>query len=303
MSENIPEPKEVGTLPGVSHSGRLEVHQLKWSGVEEINGSLTRLFQYVEKHAQDSIDWYGRKKSRKAWMSSWLRLLAIFWTTLGGLTPILGSIGWHELTILKTPVSLGNVGYLFLGFAAACLGLDKFFGFSSGWMRYITTMMALQRRLSEFRFEWAMMLAKMAEQKPTTDQVQLMIQRLKEFLITVDTDVDQETQAWVSEFKTNLSEVEKSAKAQADTNRPGAIDITLTNGMKTEDGFTVSIDGMEVKRVHGTQYQIGYVPPGPHKITVSGVIGGQPVDASSLVNVAPGAIAGVTLAFPEEVKS
>ncbi len=193
---------------------------------------------------------------------------------------------------------MGQLGYLFLGLAAACVGLDRFFGFSNGWMRYVTTKMMIERALSDFRFEWMMMVAKLGGQNPTTDQVQLTIQRVKEFASTINNHVDQETQAWVSEFKTSIAEIEKTAKEQTAATRPGAISVTVTNGMDTADGFTVTIDGMEVKTVRGTKYQIGYVPPGPHKIAVAGVIKGESLDASELVNVMPGEIANVTLALP-----
>ena len=68
--------------------------------------------------------------------------------------------------------------------------------------------------------------------------------------------------------------------------------------METDNGFMVSLDGMEVKKVNGTKYQIGYVPPGPHKIAIIGTIKGETLDASELVNVTPGEIANVTLALP-----
>lgn len=234
---------------------------------------------------------------------SFLTTLRYSFDHMGGLTPIISSLGLQTaITANGFPgLNAGQLGYLFLGLAASCVGVDKFFGFSSGWMRYITTMMALERALSSFRFEWAMLVAKLREKAPTPDQVQLMIQRIKEFLAAIDTEVDQETQSWVSEFKTNLAEIEKTAKTQAETLRPGAIDISVTNGMETEDGFTVAIDGMEVKRVRGTRYQIGYVSPGPHKIAVSGSIQGAQLDASELVNVTPGAVVSVTVALPVEV--
>jgi hypothetical protein len=266
----------------------LQVQNLKWSNATETQESIVKLYQYAEAFANDSIDWYGRKKRGKAWMSQSLRALAIIFTTAGGLMPIINALGQ----------TTGQLGYLFLGFAAACIGFDRFFGYSSGWMRYITTKMMMERMVSEFRMDWAMMVAKLGGKSPTTDQVQLMIQRIKEFLVGINTHVEQETQTWVLEFKTNLAEIEKTATTQRDSARPGAIDITVTNGMDTEDGFTVALDGMQVNRVHGTKYQIGYVPPGPHKIAVSGSIKGQPLDASELANVAPGEITNVTLALP-----
>src|ERR1043165_5024698 len=278
----------------------LKVQQLKWSSPEETQQSIVTLYQYAEAHANDSIDWYGRKKHNKAVMSRLLRGLAIVFTSLGGLTPIISALGWSTVQMPRVMLDLnvGQLGYLFLGLAAASIGFDRFFGFSSGWMRYITTKMTMERMISEFRMDWAMMVAKLGGKSPTTDQVQLMIQRIKEFLVGINTHVEQETQTWVSEFKTNLTEIEKTATTQRESARPGAIDITVTNGMDTEDGFTVALDGMEVKRIRGTKYQIGYVPPGPHKIAVTGTIKGESLDASELANVAPGEIAKVTLALP-----
>lgn len=277
----------------------LQVHRLKWKNDEEIQESIGQLYQYAEASAGSSIAWYGKQKRQKARMSRLLRGLAILFTIAGGLTPVVAALGLTQIPLPGArQVDAGHLGYLLLGLAAACIGFDKFFGFSSGWMRYLATKMTIERSLSEFRLDWAMMVAKLREKSPTTDQVQLMIQRVKEFLLTVNTQVEQETQAWVSEFKTNLAEIEKTAKAQGESTRPGAIDITLTNGMDTDDGFTVTLDGMEIKKIRGTKYQIGYVAPGPHKIAVTGVVKGELLDASELVNVAPGEIAKATLALP-----
>lgn len=278
----------------------LRVQDLTWNSDSEVQNSIVRIYQYAEATANDCIVWYGRKKRSKASMSRLLRGLAIFFTTIGGLTPIIRALRPYTTESMQSVGNLdfGQLGYLFLGLAAACIAFDRFFGFSSGWMRYLTTKMTLERMLSEFRMDWAMMVAKLGNKAPTTDQVQLMIQRLKEFLVAINTNVEQETQTWVSEFKTNLAEIEKNAASQRESARPGAIDITVTNGMEAQDGFTVTLDGMEVKTIHGTKYQIGYVPPGPHKIAVSGKIKGESLDASELANVLPGEVAKVTLALP-----
>jgi hypothetical protein len=279
---------------------RLEVQKLKWSSPEETQGSIALLFQFVEAHVLDAIAWYAKHKRHKALLSRSLRLWAILCTTLGGLAPILDSLFSQDITVEGAHLTLriGQLGYFFLALAAACIGLDRFFGFSSGWMRYITTMMSLDRALSEFRLDWALMIAKLGGRQPDADEVQQMIQRLKHFLAVVDTQVEEETQAWVAEFRLNLAEIEKSAKAQAEASRPGGIDLTVTNGKDAEDGFAVVLDGVEVTRVHGAKYQIGGLAPGPHKVAVAGKIRGAQVDASELVQVMPGTVANVTLAFP-----
>lgn len=283
---------------------RLEIENLKWNTPQETQNSIIKLYQYAEKNAQDSINWYGQRKGRVAWKSRILRFFAIILTSIGGLIPILGSTGLWDLFFSPNPsrpqisLIIGQFGYLFLGLAAACIGLDRFFGFSSAWMRYLSTKMIIERALSEFRIDWAMMVAKLAEKPPTPDQVQLMLQRIKDFVVGIDKYVEQETEEWITEFRTNLIEIEKSAKTLGEAARPGAIAVTVTNGMDTDNGFTVALDGVEVRTVNGTKYQIGYVPPGPHKIAISGEIKGEQLDASELVNVAAGAITNVTLALP-----
>jgi integrase len=147
----------------VVHSGRppgirqadvyvpdFNVQELTWGTAAEVQESIKRLYLYAEAVADESIDWYGRHKRKLAWKSRLLRLLAIILTAVGGLTPILSALGWAQ------NLNIGQLGYLFLGLAAACVGLDRFIGFSSGWIRYITTKMTLERALSDFRFEWAM---------------------------------------------------------------------------------------------------------------------------------------------------
>jgi hypothetical protein len=40
-----------------------------------------------------------------------------------------------------------------LALAAACIGFDRFFGISSGWMRSMTTAQALERRLEQLQYD------------------------------------------------------------------------------------------------------------------------------------------------------
>src|SRR5256885_5199909 len=72
---------------------KLRVHTLKWRTPDEIQVSISALYQYAEANANSSIAWYGKSKKRKARISRGLRFLAILLTTIGGLTPILGGLG------------------------------------------------------------------------------------------------------------------------------------------------------------------------------------------------------------------
>ena len=62
-----------------------------------------------------------------------------------------------------------------VGSAAALIGLDKTFGFSSGWARYVLTVTSIRKALEEFRMDWISLSAKI-DKTPTPDQIQALIQ-------------------------------------------------------------------------------------------------------------------------------
>src|SRR6478672_7392141 len=98
--------------------------------------SLRNIFCYVVEQAGESSRWYWRAKIWKARVSQAIRLLAWVLAAIGGLLPIIGALLPGE-----SGHNLGNGLWasLLLGIAAALLGLDKAFGYSSGWARYVLT--------------------------------------------------------------------------------------------------------------------------------------------------------------------
>src|SRR6185369_1540504 len=79
---------------------------------------------------------------------------SILLITAGGMVPLIKAT-WAPGTLASAGFDLGQLGYLLIGLGGAAIAFDRFFGFSSGWIRYITTEMAIQRTLHEFRIEWA----------------------------------------------------------------------------------------------------------------------------------------------------
>ena len=97
--------------------------------------SLKILYAFAYKTAKEAIDWYWGKKW-KGIIGRALRFLAIVLTAAGGMVPLLLSADIENLGIV---VVKPQYGYVLIAFAAAFVGLDKFFGFSSTWIRYVTT--------------------------------------------------------------------------------------------------------------------------------------------------------------------
>jgi len=108
-----------------------------------------------------------------------------------------------------------------LGIATGAIALDRFFGYSSGWMRYITTALALEKSLSEFRLEWTRHIARLRGGPPAEPQLDQLILTCERFSLAVRSQVEQETNAWVIEFQSNLSHLERELQCRADEARSG----------------------------------------------------------------------------------
>jgi len=180
-----------------------------------MEASLGALRRYVEDEAQKQINWYYAKKASKSAVSTALRFLAILLFVTGGLVPIIKAT-LPTAAVLKFPFDFGQAGYLLIGIAAGCLGLDRFFGYSTGWIRYITTAMAIEKSLEEYRMEWARNMAKLRGGPPNDQQLDQLIQTCEMFSLAIKSQVEQETKAWVAEFQSSLAQLEKDLQAKAE---------------------------------------------------------------------------------------
>jgi hypothetical protein len=130
-------------------------------------------------------------------------VVAILLVIAGGLQPVLDAAGPGR----GEPAW----GYVLLALAAACVGFDRFFGLSSGWMRNMTTAQALRRRLELLQYDWAVECAKAATRTVDGKQILTRVGLLRAFADDAAVLMQQETSEWVSEFQSNLGQLETSA--------------------------------------------------------------------------------------------
>jgi hypothetical protein len=196
---------------------------------------------------------------------------------------------------------------LFLGVAAALLGLDKGFGFSSGWARYVLTATSIRKSLEEFRLDWAALRAK-AGTSLTADTVAPLIDRAKQFRSDIEGLVLQETKDWVTEFQSTMAQMEKDVaaqlsalKAQVDkttkekeaASQPGAIQLTIMNPAKAAAGSLMvtllDSEGKSQKEaVTGASWAKINVAPGQYQLTVEATVSGAPFVDQKVITVEPG---------------
>jgi hypothetical protein len=170
---------------------------------QDPEAALALLYRHAEARAIDAVDWYLEdKRGKRAW-SRGLRVVTILLVIAGGLQPVLDAAGPGR----GEPAW----GYVLLALAAACIGFDRFFGLSSGWMRTMTTAQALRRRLELLQYDWAVECAKAATRTVDGKQVLTRVGLLRAFADDAAVLMQQETSEWVTEFQSNLGQLETTA--------------------------------------------------------------------------------------------
>jgi len=104
------------------------------------------LFRHAESWAIEVIEWYLRRKRSKARWSRILRALSIILLVAGGLIPLTDNA--------SSGLVVAEWGYVLIALAAGCVAYDRFFGLTSGWMRFMSTQLRLQSLLRRFQHSW-----------------------------------------------------------------------------------------------------------------------------------------------------
>ena len=147
--------------------------------------SLMLMHQWAVDRAHGRIKWYESRSKKRKTLSQWLRIIVIFNAAAGALCPLIDATG---VFLSKQPgvdsFTLGKWGYVFIALAAAIAGFDRYFGLSTGWMRFIVTQLSLERILQEFHYDWASLLAQQQEGQVKSNTP--LLQRVKDFSLHTD---------------------------------------------------------------------------------------------------------------------
>jgi hypothetical protein len=113
---------------------------------------------------------------------------------------------------------------------------DKIFGWSTGWMRYITTVTDMEAATTHFDIEWSKYLIAKSGAIEAADVKALfsLSETLERELMRLQTD---ETNKWVSEFNAGLSLLDSLIKAQREETQKQlkALRTTVSNAQATAE--------------------------------------------------------------------
>lgn len=178
---------------------------LDWTP-EHARQSLDVVYQYAVDAAQQAIDWYllGRR-SKKQWAQR-LRVGAIIMVAVAGILPVLAQIFDAGNSVVIQP-AWASVA---LGIAVALIALDRFFGFSNAWARYITTEQAISASLNQFMLDWQLVNYQLPVSEIPQEKIDHLLGLAKGLAKKTDDLMQAETLQWVKEFKEILTQIERS---------------------------------------------------------------------------------------------
>jgi SMODS and SLOG-associating 2TM effector domain 2 len=265
--------------------------ELDWS--ERNRGeSIAALKAYVTRRANDAVAYYQyAKKPKKQW-AIWLRMGSLIFAGLAGIIPIVSQLFARED---GSPVIQPAWASIALALAAGSLAIDRFFGYSTAWMRFMASELKVRRALDAFELEWEASRSSWSGREPSDEQVQEMIGRANRFLATIGDIVREETEQWMTEFREAMRQLDERAKAAAALDRRGGVRVYVTNGDLAPEGWDLSVDDGPPRSHRGRTAALTSLLPGIHVIRVRGKLAGSPAQGEGAVAVAEGGIADVEL--------
>jgi low affinity Fe/Cu permease len=186
-----------------------ELDSLDWRP-EHARRSLDVIYQHVIGAASQAINWYLTARRPKRRWAQRLRVGAIIMVAVAGVLPVLSQI-FAAGSSVKIPPAWATVA---LAIAVALVALDRFFGFSSAWARYMATGQAISAALNQFRIDWQQSSCKLPTDGLTQENIDEFLKLAKTLVRKTDDLVQAETLQWVKEFRETLTEIEQSARTQ-----------------------------------------------------------------------------------------
>ncbi len=246
---------------------------------------LQELLKHAEEKAQAAITWYFTRKWWRRFFCRLFRLGAILLMAFAGLLPILNQIdnigSGHIKDLFELHPMWATVA---VALAGTFMLIDRFYGFTTGFVRYVLTAQQLTMALESFRLEVERRRLEWASPEPTKDEALALLALIQQFVRQVSQTVIDETKTWAAEFAEVLKQIDEQMRLAEKASRKGAVQLTVTNGELCEAGWTVTC-GEYLKQEGRGKTAALQIPSGLHNLKVAGKIKGKPVTAEQVAAV------------------
>jgi SMODS and SLOG-associating 2TM effector domain 2 len=265
-----------------------------WTAADA-RAQVNKLYDQLVAKTMATIEWYRRNKRLPAIVARACRAVAVIFTLLGGACPIVQTV------VGNTRIDLAKAGYLFLAVAAGALLINKYGGFSTTWIRYMRTYLSLDAALQQFQLQWQSACAAADFDTKTDEAAKItgLIAKLQQFAASVDTQVQTETQEWITEFQESLAALSAATsrqKEQPAAQSSGSIALTVTNfdDVKADSVYAL-LDGQPRLKISKSSTTIPSVAPGAHDVTIEAWVNNKVLKGSGSATVPAGGTSDVKL--------
>ena len=178
----------------------------KW----EQNGpkqGLLEMYNEVVKVCDVKIRWYEKYKHRNAVWAQIIRVASIALLVTSTLVPYFAALNDNNSDLLYW-------GYVLAGVGGGLLLFDKYYGFSSSWVRFTLTSYDLENARNTFIKNWQILY--LSNQPLTLEKYVLLANSIIEFQQILYGIVKTETSQWAKEFQQNFNDLIAALNSQAE---------------------------------------------------------------------------------------
>lgn len=169
---------------------------------------LEELQSYSIVQGELASKWYlEKRRSKKMWGIA-LRSCALVLTAVAGIIPILVQMSLEDDKLLVRP----GWAAVALALAALMVALDRFWGCTNSWIRYMTAQQDVTNVLTDFRLTWEKERAELGGSSPNLAQTKAMIEMCEKFLRRLNHIIGAETQQWANEFSRIVQQLDARLK-------------------------------------------------------------------------------------------
>lgn len=271
--------------------------------------ALPAIYRQAMTFSHDCRGWYWKSISNKRLTSLVSRLLTFLLAGIGVASPLVAAVASSN----EDKLMLSQLAVVALAVAGVTQLADRVFGWSSGWIRYISTVTAMENLTRKFQMEWALYCVNL-QRALAAEDVRPLFEIAQRFQIQLGEMQATETDGWIAEFNTGramLAEVIKASKEAADkyeeevrnaakslsqAGAPGSIELTFTTPKEPPPVLRVSLDGGHAELCRGLSWARLRVDPGHHEVVIQILKDNEvTTEISKIVELAAGAVARLTI--------
>jgi hypothetical protein len=268
--------------------------------------ALKAIYHHAESASKACCGWYWRSIRSKRISSLFVLAFTLALLIVGTVLPILAALreGPGDRLLFT------QIGVAALAFAGLLQVSDRTFGWSSGWLRYITTVTAMEDLTRKFELEWASYILEKGSNIGAADTKALfdLAKRFEDDVAKLQSD---ETSKWVTEFSSSVALLgeliksqresgektveaaravqEKAAQESERARKQGAVQLRIVH-KAAPVAVNIAIDAEAAQQFVGSSWVKSNLEPGQHTVTVV-TTDATPQTIQQIVDVPPGGIA------------